>query len=182
MEVLKMRKMIFIGGIHGVGKTSLCKSISQQFNIAYHSASHLITDMKNEVYSQNKLIENIERNQDLLSLAVDKLNAEKWFLLDGHFCLLNQDGQITHIPQDTFTRLAPRALIVLTDTIESISNRISVRDKVRFNNQLLHDFQAQETEHSESIAKHLNSSLLNINVNNTKDIFDFVENLISIEP
>lgn len=54
--------MIFLSGIHGSGKSYLCKELNK-YNIPTCSASHLIAKYKKEAYSSNKLINNIDDNQ-----------------------------------------------------------------------------------------------------------------------
>lgn len=39
---MKTSNIIFIAGIHGVGKSTLCKKLSSRYNIEHYSASELI--------------------------------------------------------------------------------------------------------------------------------------------
>jgi adenylate kinase len=64
------RRIIFIGGVHGVGKTTLCKKIESRFNIEHFSASNLIAKEKAEEHLRNKQVENITENQDFLVTAI----------------------------------------------------------------------------------------------------------------
>ena len=54
-----MNNMIFVGGIHGVGKTSFCKKISKAYSLEFYSASALISEIKKEQFSKNKMVEHI---------------------------------------------------------------------------------------------------------------------------
>ena len=56
-------KIIFIGGIHGVGKTSLCVRLTDSKGINNFSASQLIKMLKTD-YSddKNKGVKNISNN------------------------------------------------------------------------------------------------------------------------
>lgn len=84
------RQIIFVSGVHGVGKTTLCKKIASRYKIEHFSASNLIAKEKAEEHLQNKQVENITGNQDFLVTAINKyFKNETWYLLDGHFCLLN---------------------------------------------------------------------------------------------
>lgn len=58
--------MIFIGGIHGVGKTFFCKRIKDEMNISTYSASQLILKKKRQNFSADKFASNIEGNQSYL--------------------------------------------------------------------------------------------------------------------
>jgi len=87
------RKIIFIGGIHGVGKSTLRKKITNVMDIQSYSASSLIKSVSDLNFPSDKKIKGINKNQDLLIDAVDKyIDPNRYCLLDGHFCLLNQNG------------------------------------------------------------------------------------------
>jgi len=166
--------MIFIGGIHGVGKTSLCNDVATQYEIPHFSASKLISNEKEEVYSRNKLIPDIEQNQDFLSNSLNRLTINGWFLLDGHFCLLNQFSQITRIPFDTFSRMSPALIIVLTDLVGSIQERFSQRDGYKFDSNLLEAFQTAEIEYAREISNSLNIPLFVAQSGDIKSIQVFI--------
>jgi adenylate kinase len=158
-EVNLMKKMIFIGGIHGVGKSSTCIRYSIDHNMVYYSASRLISDSKREYFSSNKMIDQIKENQEFLLTAVKSLNLDgEWFFLDGHFCLINLDGAITKVPTETFIQLSPKAIIVITDTVENISLRLKQRDNTKYGVSFLELFQEEEINCSREIAKKLKVS------------------------
>ena len=84
-------KIIFLGGVHGVGKTSLCNKMCEELSIEGYSASNLIKRVKNVKFPTNKHSEEINGNQDTLIVAVNKyIRCKTACLLDGHFCLLNE--------------------------------------------------------------------------------------------
>ena len=51
--------MIFISGIHGVGKTFFCNLVKKETEIETYSASALITQKKHAGFSKDKLISDI---------------------------------------------------------------------------------------------------------------------------
>lgn len=52
----------------------------------------------------------------LLLNAINELRqAGEEFILDGHFCLLNEDGVITRIPMETYTLLKLDVMILLLE-------------------------------------------------------------------
>ncbi len=155
-----MGNMIFIGGIHGVGKTYLCQKLKETYNLNSYSASSLISNLKKEQFTINKNIESIHQNQELLVKAARKLKEEKPYLLDGHFCLLNKDGEITRIPSTTFENLAPQSIIVIINSIEQIAKHLINRDQHQYDFEFLKDFQNQEINYASEIAKLLNIPIL----------------------
>lgn len=58
--------MIFVSGIHGVGKTYFCNLIKEKLGIESYSASHLIADRRNKGFSADKCVSDIDDNQSFL--------------------------------------------------------------------------------------------------------------------
>lgn len=65
-----MKKIVFIGGIHGVGKSYLTEKISCHLGIRSYSASKLIAMSKEQDFTANKFIESIDTNQDQLIQSI----------------------------------------------------------------------------------------------------------------
>ncbi|MDO9566554.1 MAG: AAA family ATPase [Candidatus Desulfaltia sp.] len=100
--------MIFISGVHGVGKSYFCEEVKRRLGLNAYSASMLISELKKERFEKNKLIRDIDDNQDYLLSAIKRIRgSEKFYLLDGHFCLLNAQGQVQRIHLQTFLDLKP---------------------------------------------------------------------------
>ncbi|MBD2298869.1 ATP-binding protein [Nostoc sp. FACHB-190] len=177
---MKKRKIIFVGGVHGVGKTTFCNEILSNFNIKYFSASHLISLEKEEKDFHNKQVGNIPGNQDILLTAIDKyLRNDDWYLLDGHFCLLNKNNEITPIPYSTYKGICPSAILVLVDHPENIYNKLIARDSIKYELTLLESFQKQEIAYAEYIKDNLNIPYLMCNTTEVQDtIFSFIEGLL----
>lgn len=149
-------RIIFVGGVHGVGKTSLCNKVCEELNIGHYSASDLIKKVKNVEFPINKRIKGIEENQDSLIVAVDKcIECETVCLLDGHFCLLDSDGKVIDIPMSTFLSLSPIAIIVLNDEPNNIYSRIKDRDGEKTGIDDLAIFQENEIKYSKSVSEAL---------------------------
>ena len=149
------RQIIFVSGVHGVGKTTLCKKIASRYKIEHFSASNLIAKEKAEEHLQNKQVENITGNQDFLVTAINKyFKNETWYLLDGHFCLLNKNNEITKIPYSTYEGICPRAIILLVDEPENIYTRLNSRDSIKHDLSLLRSFQEQERRRQYLLHRH----------------------------
>lgn len=173
------RKIIFIAGVHGVGKTTLCNDLADKFNIKHFSASDLIRTEKEEEHLRNKQVENIDINQDYLIIAINKyFNSATWYLLDGHFYLLNKDNEITQIPYSIYEGIAPSAILVLVDKAENIYARLKSRDSIRYDLALLRSFQEQEIVYAEYIRDKLGVPYLMSNpIENKDEIFTFIQSL-----
>jgi adenylate kinase len=147
--------MIFVAGIHGVGKTFFCTQFSKDIGRIHYSSSDLISEQKSEIKTNNKKITQITKNQDFLFEALKKIDTTN-SVLDGHFCLLNKNSEITRIPEGTFLRLLPEIIIVLTDTIDTIHQKLINRDQQSYDKGLLEQFQQEEIKYGLEISKLLN--------------------------
>lgn len=65
-------KIIFIGGIHGVGKGTISKRIIENLNLEYLSASRLLSWEKYSPDLKNKKVTNFSETQTRLIHALKK--------------------------------------------------------------------------------------------------------------
>ena len=152
--------MIFVSGIHGVGKSHFCDLVRTRLHINAYQASKLISECKNETFSRDKKVSNIDSNQNDLIQAVEKLNMLRQpYLLDGHFCLQDKDGKITRIAKQVYRDLNPKAIIVLAEKPEIIVDRRKRRDGLDIGLEETERFQKEEIKYSEEIALELNVPL-----------------------
>lgn len=77
--------MIFLAGIHGVGKGVLSKEIEEKTGIKSYSASELMQEQGNMSFNVNKRANNISKNQDYLVEAIRNKNLSGRYILNGHF-------------------------------------------------------------------------------------------------
>ncbi|WFR55398.1 ATP-binding protein [Anaerocolumna sp. AGMB13025] len=146
--------MIFISGIHGAGKSYFTERIKEQCNIVTYSASTLIANYKGYTFKSDKKVDNISSNQQILSTVIKekRITDKEEFLLDGHFCLLNKNNEITRIGLDTFIELSPNAIILITELPEIIVERRKTRDNVRVNIETTMQFQNEEIACAKEVA------------------------------
>lgn len=143
----------FIGGIHGVGKSTICANICEQTKIHYLSASELIKwkEINSDLY--NKKVINIPGTQDRLINGLKlTVQSDKNYLLDGHFCLLDSTGIITPVSVEIFKAMKPTSLHVVTGEIYEIKRRLEERDAKSYDVDLLRELQEKEIEHAKKIA------------------------------
>ena len=151
--------MIFVSGVHGVGKTFFCNRVKEQRGINTYSASKLIAEKRNIGFSADKIVSDIDENQSLLLEAIDELRETgNEFILDGHFCLLESDGLISRIPMDTYTSLRPDKIILLTEQPSVIVARRFQRDGIVVEE--ADSFQREEMAYAEEVARNLGVQLI----------------------
>ncbi|WP_054942599.1 ATP-binding protein [Paenibacillus ihuae] len=170
-----MRNIIFVAGIHGVGKTSFCKEISAQYNIKSFSASQLISSKTNIDYFENKKVSNIDENQNILIEAIKELRLHNnLFILEGHFCLLDKHGVISRIPKSTFFSLQIKGIIVLSAPIEIIYSRLKNRGTEVVSISFLKKFLEEEMIYSHEISNILDVPyIVHNDINPTKEGLEY---------
>lgn len=169
--------MIFISGVHGVGKSYFCDKVRADFGIETYSASKLIAVRKNAGFSNDKRIRDIDENQTYLLAAVQELNATgTQYLLDGHFCLLNADGIVTRIPPETFKVLQPEAIVLLTERPEIIAERRKQRDGIVHDVRAIRHFQDEESSYAKEMAEALGIPIkISVGANDINSTLCFVQ-------
>lgn len=147
-----MENIIFIGGIHGVGKGTICKEIVLKTDLIHLTASQIL---KWEEISDcdNKLVKNINSTQDRLIKGLKNLiKKDKKYLLDGHFCLLNSDEIPSRIDEDTFDQINPKAIAIVIDNVEEIAKRLEARDGKIYDAKVLNELQQMEIEYAKYLS------------------------------
>lgn len=155
------KKLIFVGGIHGVGKSTICRDACTDNTFTHLMASDLIkTERRNKLSSNNpstKKVSDLKDNQKSLTLALEKVTTQGGsFLLDGHFVLFDTDGEIQKIPLATFRKVMPDELVVITGDPKIIQDRLYGRDKQKYELRTLREMQKKEIAHAIRIGKKLN--------------------------
>lgn len=167
--------LAFIGGIHGVGKSTICRQICDELKLEYLSASELLKWKEINEDFKNKKVKSIPATQDRLIIGLtNTIQKDKYYLLDGHYCLLNSENDVINIPFETFKEINPISLNLIIGDITEIKNRLEKRDNRPYNYDLLERMQDSEL----SYAKHLSKTLgvtLSIGTQN-----DFSEILTSL--
>jgi adenylate kinase len=174
------KSIFFIGGIHGVGKTTLCQFLSDKLPLNHYSASDLIKKYTQIDFPKNKHIKDISGNQDILISALDEfLEPNENCILDGHFCLLNSAGEITKIPLSTYIEMKPKAIICLFDDVNVIYERLVGRDRHGHDIEMLEKFQSDEIEYSRQVADHLDVPYFSGNpISDRQQIRSFIEGIL----
>ena len=170
-----MSSIVFLSGIHGVGKGYLGKKIYESMNLSLYTASNLIRQYGLQTID-DKIVTNINKNQDLLLSAIcEIIPSNEDFILDGHLCLISKNNEISRIPKTTFQSIGLKVMIVLIDNPKEIANRLFKRDNKVYDEAFLDSFQAEEVKYAEELCNELNIKLLVCEMDVTK-----IENFIKI--
>ena len=173
MELTK--NIIFIGGIHGVGKGTVCKEIASKTDLIHITASEILK--WNEISSSdNKFVNNISSTQERLINGLKNLiKNDKRYLLDGHFCLLNSNGIPCKIDEETFDNINPKIISIVIDDIEKIVNRLEKRDKKKYDIKILNELQKMEIEYAKYLSKKYSIPYIEIKNNDYKSLLNSIK-------
>lgn len=153
--------IIFLGGIHGVGKGTLCFKIKKELEIEHLTASELLKWTEVNTDPKNKLVADIPSMQDRLIQGLElRVVPTRKYLLDGHFCLFDSQGNVEHVPFVTFSKINPILISVLTADPETIVKRLTERDGKSYSRQLISQMQEEEVTYGKWVADQLNISFL----------------------
>lgn len=151
-----MNSVMFVAGVYGVGKSTLCNKLSSATGIPAFSAGDLISDINGETYGRNKVVKNAKSNQDILISAVDaKLEKCSHFLLAGHFCIVGKDNEVELLPEYVFSKLHLSQIILLEATVLRVAENINGRDHRTYPVQTLERLIACERSQAQRVAKEL---------------------------
>ncbi|EOO19709.1 ATP-binding protein [Bacillus cereus] len=136
---------IFLSGIHGVGKSTLVTKLRKEIEIKSFSVSDLIRRAGNNINTTAKNVSGISRNQELWKNELNKIEQDGCILLlDGHFCLLDSNSNITMLPFSTFEGTNMLKIILMQNKPQVIRERLLKRDNNEYSIELLEEFQNSE--------------------------------------
>ena len=169
------RPRLFIGGVHGTGKSLLSKQITQILVGKYISASKLL-----RWKSKSKKVDNIYRNQVVLSELLQTCTKEdSSYIIDGHFALWNKDNKCEEVPLETFVSLGLSAIIIATSPPQIIHNRLKHRDDIKYKLEDIVSLQAVEMKQAKYVAKYLNVPLIIVDTTNVMEIKNLMKILFT---
>lgn len=152
---------LFVAGVYGVGKSTLCNQLSEALHIPFFSAGDLISKINGEQYGANKAVGDKYNNQDILAIEVHRqLKNNPRIILAGHFCIFTKDNQVDHLPEDVFQGLEITGILLLEATTEKLLSNLSSRDKRKYTYQQILAIQQAEQAVAKKIAAQIDCELL----------------------
>ena len=168
--ILKRNLTVFIGGVHGVGKTTFLNTMFKPLGFATFSASDLIKRHK-QMIRRDKTVSDIVGNQEGLIVESSKEAARhRLYALDGHFTLLSSKRKVQSIPIEVFALLKLDCIILLSDSCEQIQMRLMSRDGTKWSKALINSFLNEEERRAVKIAARLKIPLLRVQKTNISSL------------
>jgi adenylate kinase len=155
-----MSVTVFVAGVHGAGKSTVCRELARLLGASHATAGDLIRANANataEVTVGVKAVPDVDANQELLlrGLAMHRAASTAPLLLDGHFVLLKPDGTIAEIPVTVYETIAPVAVLLVEADPVTIHSRLLKRDKTAPPVTTIADLATQERAHAERVSGEL---------------------------
>lgn len=160
------RFTIFVGGVHGSGKSCFSQQLQKEIVCDHVSASDIL-----QWSTTDKTVENVGANQELLSSIVPyAIRADKTFVIDGHFVLWNKERASEKVPVKFFESCKPDVLVVVTEMPGVIAGRLHDRDGLSYEIDDIEKLQREEIENASSISEKLGIPLYVIASTNREEI------------
>ena len=172
---------IFVAGVHGAGKSTLCKDLAPRIDAHYVTASSLIRNVKR--LDNGKVTSQIDDNQRVLvSEFSDLIGRHSSIILDGHFCLLNKLGLVEELPIKVFAKLLISKIVVVTATATQIYKRLDLRDGSTHQLEVedIEVFQRAELERAYAVSNELHLPLFEVDTSRNENSLDEVIQFIDI--
>ena len=161
---------IFVGGVHGSGKTFLCERIQKELGCTYISASLLLQWKKVE-----KEVDNVVQNQiRLKQLLLDCMNDNQLYLIDGHFALWNKERKIEMVSLKFFEGIGIKCVVLVWNDIEVILKNLKQRSGLRYSSKIIAELFEVEKNNSIYVADYLKVPFFLINPFRENDIKQFL--------
>jgi len=148
--------IIFVGGVHGVGKSTCCAQVASALACMHVRASDIIRQRRTDaVATQGKLVADIDANQALLLQGFEQIKKSAGgtsILLDGHFVLRDLSGSIQRLPSILFAGLGLSQLVCFEDSPLSIAKRMHERDGIAVAASDVAALQTEELNHAQKVA------------------------------
>lgn len=149
--------IIFVAGIHGVGKTFLGAPAAQQLGIRHATASQLIREERGlQSWGLDKRVSGLDENQAALISATKRLRCRgQRLLLDGHFVLRGTNGEFNEIDPQVFRDLQIGAVLLLEANIDVVIERLGVRGDTSWTSSELRTLAEREETHARRVSSAL---------------------------
>lgn len=174
--------VIFLAGVHGVGKGFLGTAVAKTLEISHFTASQLIREEKGlATWGTDKKTSELGDNQQALIRAVSQRRLIcPSILLDGHFVLRNAQGILTPLAATVFRELHLSGVILLTEELHTIVGRLAMRDKDETNPYAISELAEAECAHALAVCHELELPLAVIHAPTEKSVSDAIERFLEM--
>lgn len=173
--------VIFLAGVHGVGKGFLGTPVAKAVGISHFTASQLIREEKGlATWGTDKKTSALDDNQQALIRAVSQRRLiHPSILLNGHFVLRNEQGILTPLETMVFRELHLTGVILLTEESSIIASRLAMRDGGVTDVFAISDLAEAESAHARAVCHELGLPLTVLHSPTEESVSAAIERLIA---
>lgn len=173
---------IFIAGVYGTGKSTMCSALAKILHIPAFSAGDLISSKNGEHYGANKTVSDKYANQLLLIERVHQLiQKNERIILAGHFCIFNSYNEVDILPESVYSQLSISRIILLEANIQTVISNLISRDGKNYTLESISKLIKKEREQCKRIAEQLSCPFNIYQMTFTEQDTQYVASLISKE-
>lgn len=172
--------VIFLAGVHGVGKGFVGAPVARVLGVSHFTASQLIREEKGQAtWRTDKKTSDLDDNQLALIRAIRQRRlSHNSILLDGHFVLRNAQGTLTPLEAEVFKELCLSGVILLTEDSNVIARRLATRDKAETDIDAISELAEAESAHAQAVCRELDLPLTVIHAPTEKSVGDAMRRLL----
>ena len=172
--------VIFLAGVHGVGKGFLGAPVANALGISHFTASQLIREEKGQAtWGTDKKTSDLDDNQLALIRAVAQRRlTHPSILLDGHFVLRDAQGILIPLATSVFKELYLTGVILLIEAESVIASRLALRDKGTPDVQAISELAEAELAHAQVVCTELGLPLAVIHAPTLASLTDAAKRLL----
>ena len=173
---------IFIAGVYGTGKSTMCSALAKMLHVPAFSAGDLISSINGERYGANKIVSDKYANQLLLIERVHQLiQKNERIILAGHFCIFNSYNEVDILPEFVYSQLSISRIILLEANIQTVISNLISRDGKNYTLESISKLIKKEREQCKRIAEQLSCPFNIYQMTFTEQDTQYVASLISKE-
>ena len=151
--------MIFVTGVHGVGKTVYSELLSKSLGIQKYSSGEILITAGIQKKA-DKSVKNVMDNQKILIKEIrEKRRHTSDFILDGHLTLINGLGEFERIECRIFQELGITEIIYLLKNTSVVRKQLHDRDGIYWNEKFIKEFVKYDLQYAAIVAERLNIPL-----------------------
>lgn len=168
-----MLRIAFVGGVHGVGKSSMCAAAAREIGATHLMASSLIREANQEAISgATKRSPDVQGNQELLVKRFFERTSSclDLVILDGHYTLLNWQGEPVRLDAALFARLGVSTFLCVRGDTEAIAARLVDRDGHGPSAEEVAVHQQVELDHAADVARYVGTQVQMVEAFDTQSL------------
>lgn len=172
--------MLFVAGVHAVGKTFVLKPVCESLGMRHATASQLIQEQRGTAsWTISRQVDDVDENQRMLLEAVRRSERiGETLVLDGHFVLRRGVNVHEKISVDIFSQLRIKGVILLEAPSAIILERLQRRGDETWGMDEIENFSRCELDHAETVCRELMLPLVRLNLPVESDVRNAIKKLV----